>query len=237
VILIAVAAAVVVVVAAVVTWLLVRDEKTDRPAASAPSTSPAASKGTQVITAVAVDASGHPANGYREAPVTQAPGNVIKVSGCSASPAAVAADIYSCAPTAAGADVCWPAPPGSLLCLNDPWKQELHRVTTGPLPQVQPTPAPAPFALQLEDGTQCRLRNGGAWGGRDDGLVGAYGCGTGNPVVLVEQSAHSSLSAIDQSKPLWTVKVGSLGAGDAHLPPPQTRIVTTAWFAGNAGGA
>lgn len=60
----------------------------------------------------------------------------------------VAVDIYYCAPNAAGADVCWPSTPGTLLCLDDPWNKGLRRVAyTDPLPHVQPTPTPAPFAL------------------------------------------------------------------------------------------
>jgi hypothetical protein len=184
---------------------------------------------------VAVDANGQPVNGYRQLPVSQDPSDVNDVSGCEASPAAVSADIYYCAPTAAGADVCWPAGPGTLLCLNDPWHKELYRVAyTDPLPHVQQPATPEPFALLLDDGTQCRLRNGGAWGGRDDGLVGAYGCPNETPAVLVSDSAEGAAPAIDRSQPLWTVKVGPLGSGDAHLPPPQTRAVTTVWFAGTS---
>ena len=217
------------------TWLLLHYDVQGRPPAPQHG-SPSASGTTQVITVVAVDAGGHPANGYREVRPTQDPGHVAQVFGCEVSPAAVAGDIYDCAPSAAGADVCWPSPPGSLLCLDYSWDQGLHRVSvTDPLPHVQPTATPAPFALLLDDGTRCRLRNGGAWGGRDDGLVGAYACPDGKLSVLVATTPHAE--AIDRSRPLWTVKVGSLGAGDAHLPPPQTHTVTTAWLAGTAGPA
>jgi hypothetical protein len=48
-------------------------------------------------------------------------------------------------------------------------------------------------------------------------------------VFLVAASAWVLL-AIDRSQPLWTVKVGSLGGVEPHLPPPQTRTVTTAWL-------
>jgi hypothetical protein len=237
-IIIAVAAVVVLVVAAA-TWLLLHYHVVGRPVVASPQhTSPAAPNGTQVVTVVAVDASGHPANGYREVLPTQDPGNVAQVSGCAVSPAAVAGDIYYCGPNAAGADVCWPSTPGSLLCLDDPWHKELHRVAyTDPLPHLQPAATPAPFALLLDDGTQCRLRNGGAWGGRDDGLAGAYGCPNANLAVLVSMRPQAGSSAIDRSQPLWTVQLGSLGSGDPHLPPPQTHTVTTAWFAGTAGPA
>ncbi|MCV7096026.1 hypothetical protein [Mycobacterium kubicae] len=194
------------------------------------SSSTTAPKGTQIITVVAVDGTGKPANGYQE--LVSAPVNAADVFGCVASPAAVAADIYSCAPSAAAADVCWPSTPGTLLCVDDPWAKGLHRVTTAPLGRVQPPPTPSPFALLLDDGTQCRLRNGGAWGGRDDGLVGAYGCPNETPAVLVPVRPDGKASAIDRSKALWTVEVGSLGSGEPRLPPPETRSVVTAWFAG-----
>ena len=180
---------------------------------------------TRVITAVAV-AKGQPVNGYREVP----PGNANDVFDCDASPAAVDSDIYRCAPSAAGASVCWPSTSGTLLCGADPWDRELHRVSyTDPLPAVQPKTTPIPFALLLDDGTQCRMRNGGAWGGRGDGLEFAYGCSGGSAVLAPRDL---DLAAIfDRSHPLWMVMVGPLSSGD--LAPPQTHTVTTAWFAGN----
>jgi hypothetical protein len=183
---------------------------------------------TQVITDVAVDAAGQPINGYRE---MSSQGNVAQVNQCpTSSPAAVSNDIYQCYPTAAGADVCWPAGPGSLLCANDPWARELHRVQyPGVLPDVSPPATPEPFALVLDDGTRCRLRNGGAWGAGPDGYVGAYGC---EPPAKFDVLGLPNASAIDRSAPVWTVKVGVLGTPGTPLPPPQTRNVTTAWLAG-----
>jgi hypothetical protein len=102
---------------------------------------------------------------------------------------------------------------------------------------VHPTASPDPFALALDDGTHCLLRNGGAWGARADGYVGVYGCGGGgsDPSVLWLPSQGPG-SCIDRSSPVWTVKVGHLGAPGAVLPPPQTRAVTSAWFAGGRAG-
>jgi hypothetical protein len=193
---------------------------------------PAQPPATQVVTAVAVGANGEPTNGYQEAPPL---GNVTSVVDCStSSPSAVHADIYYCSPTAASADVCWPSSdPESLLCLDDPWDKRMHRVTySGPLPQVQPPAVADPFALQLDDGTRCRLRNGGAWGGRQDGYYGVYGCGGAGPSLAV--LALGGGPAIDRSAPAWTVKVGPLGTPDQQFAPPQVHSVTTAWFAGAA---
>lgn len=224
--------AVVVSIVGVATWLLVRfDLMPDTDAGSLHTT---AANGTQVVVVIAVDANGQPVGDFRLVSAAPGPGAVPEVSGCATSPAAVGDDIYYCAPNAAGADVCWPSTPGSLLCLNDPWDKGLHRVTyTPPLPRVKPPATPEPFALLLDDGTQCRLRNGGAWGGRDDGLVGAYGCPNANLAVLVPQQREGNASPIDRSQSMWTVKIGSLGGPGAHLPPPQTHSVKTAWFAGS----
>ena len=115
------------------------------------------------------------------------------------------------------------------MCGDDPWDRELHRVAyTDTLPAVQPPATPLPFGLLLDDGTECRLRNGGAWGGRDDGLYPAYGWSPGQNIAVLE---GTTVPAVDRAHPLWTVKVGAYGAG--HFPPPQTHTVTTAWFAGN----
>ncbi|OBH35835.1 hypothetical protein A5692_11235 [Mycobacterium sp. E342] len=191
---------------------------------------------TQVITTVAVGPAGQPINGYKESPPE---GNVVVVDDCStASPSAVADDVYYCSPSAAGAGTCWPSTPGSLLCVDDPWQQRLHRVSYGgPLPPVRPSATPDPFALTLDDGTHCLLRNGGAWGGRADGYVGVYGCGDphANLAVLWLPSQGAG-SCIDRSSAVWTVKVGQLGAPNAALPPPQTRAVASAWLAGGKAG-
>ncbi len=188
---------------------------------------------TQVITAVTVGPNGEPINGYQVAPSQSNVDNVVDCT--TASPAAVADDIYYCSPSAAGADVCWPSTPGSLLCGDDPWNRELHRVTyPDPLPHVQPVAAPQPYALQLDDNTHCLLRNGGAWGGRQDGYVGAYICGaaSANLAVLVLPS-QGATAAIDRSMPAWTVKTGQLGSPTGVFPPPQMHTVTSAWFAGD----
>lgn len=188
---------------------------------------------TQVITLVPVGPNGEPINAFREAPPQSNVNNVVDCT--TSSPAAVADDIYSCSPSAASADVCWPSIPGSLLCVDDPWDMELYRVSySDQLPHVEPVTQPRPLALLLDDNTQCLLRNGGAWGGRQDGYVGAYSCGpvNSNLAVLVQPS-QGATAVIDRSMPAWTVKVGPLGSPTAEFPPPQTHTVATAWFAGD----
>jgi hypothetical protein len=184
---------------------------------------------TQVITAVAVGPTGQPINGYQEA---HSESEGFTVSDCTTpSPSAVADNIYYCSPSAASAGTCWPSTPGSLLCDDDPWDKTLHRVTYGgQLPPVQPAATTDPFALVLTGGIRCLLRNGGAWGGRDDGYVGVYGCnGPGSESSVLWLPSEGAGTCIDRSAPVWTVKVGELD----NSSPPQTRAVTTAWFAGN----
>jgi hypothetical protein len=191
---------------------------------------------TQVITVMAVGPAGQPINGYRVAP---GPDNVGQASDCAQpSPSAVADNVYYCSPSAAGAGTCWPSTPGSLLCVDNPWDMQMHRVSfDGHLPPVHPTADPDPFALTLDDGTRCLLRNGGAWGGRADGYVGVYGCGgAGSDLAVLWLPSQGTGSCIDRSSSAWTVKVGRLGAPDAVLPPPATRGVTAAWFAGGRAG-
>jgi len=184
---------------------------------------------TQVITAVAVGPDGQAINGYREAP---SQGNVTAVNDCNTpSQSAVANNIYYCSPSAAGAGTCWASTPGSLLCVDNPWDKRLHRVTYGgPLPPVQPRAVPEPFAMALDDGTRCLIRNGGAWGGRADGYVGTYGCGD---LAVLWLPSRGPGTCIDRSTPAWTVQIGPVGTPTTNFPPPQTHAVTTAWFAGD----
>jgi hypothetical protein len=119
--------------------------------------------------------------------------------------------------------------------VDNPWDKRLHRVTyDGQLPPVQPTASPDPFALVLDDRTRCLLRNGGAWGGRDDGYVGVYWCGDpGANLSVLGLPSQGAGTCIDRSAPAWSVKVGQLGTPESHFPPPQSRAVTSVWFAGN----
>lgn len=191
---------------------------------------------TQVITVMAVGPGGEAINGYK---VASGPGNVGQASDCSEpSPSTVADNVYYCSPSAAGAGTCWPSTPGSLLCVDNPWDMQIHRVMfDGQLPPVHPTATPDPFALTLDDGTRCLLRNGGAWGGRADGYTGVYGCGgAGSDLAVLWLPSQGAGSCIDRSSSAWTVKVGRLGAPDAVLPPPATRTATEAWFAGGRAG-
>lgn len=182
--------------------------------------------GTEVINVVAVDAAGQPTNGYHENTGGQpAPGDCTDPS-----PAAVSGGIYRCWPAADGADVCWPAAGLDLLCLNDPWSQELHRIrANAALPTVSAPAHPTPVALELDDGAHCRLRNGGAWGHRADDLVAYYGCAGGDNLTVL---APTESDPIDRSAAVWTVKVGPDQAPES-APPPVSRQVRTAWFAGN----
>jgi hypothetical protein len=152
----------------------------------------------------------------------------VQVRAAAPAAGAVSPNIYMCYPNASGADLCWPSPPASMLCLNDPWDKELRRFSfdTSSLPAVQPVTSPLPFAVLVDDGTRCRIMTGGARGGRPDRLIPAHICGqTGSALSILMEPNDSD--ALDRSQPLWTARVADAGS------PPQTHTVTTAWFAGN----
>ena len=204
------------------------------PVPPAPATTTAEPAGTDAITAAAVDQRGQPTNGYREGPSAN-----VSLSACSLpSPAAVSQDIYTCYPFSADADVCWPSPPGSMLCMTNPWDKELRRFTydirTLPTvtPTVRPPTTPQPFAITLDNGAHCKLLMGGTRG-RSDGYLLAYTCGPDlgpqpGPDLTASVLADSGNpdGAINRSLPLWTVTYERPGY------PSETRTVTTAWFAG-----
>ena len=85
------------------------------------------------------------------------------------------------------------------------------------------------MALELADGaSKCRLRNGGAWGGRADNYVGDYSCDRSDEVVLVKDDQYQ---VVTKSGPVWTVLVGHLGNADEVFPAPKKVRVVTAYFA------
>ena len=183
---------------------------------------------TQVVTLVAIDSSGNPINGFT-VPDPQ-PVARLDCSGEAPSRSAPAGGIYHCGASADSADVCWPMPSGTeLRCGDDPWQRRLRAYTADPsLQPIGKTTSPEPWGLELADGQQCRIRVGGAWGGRSDGLVGAYSCTGTNDVVL---QAPNAPSAVDTSTPAWHVRIGALGSGNPDLPPPAVVAVHTAYFA------
>jgi pimeloyl-ACP methyl ester carboxylesterase len=185
---------------------------------------------TKVVTVVPVDRNGNPAPGYT---VVNDGGPVDCGSPTSyQSPAAVTTGIVYCFPTAAAADICWPEPDDlTILCGGYPWDGQLHRNTaTSPITPVTAATDPQPWALELADGTRCRLRNGGAWAGRSDGLVGAYSCDPTNEVVLTATDPNAE--TIDKATPQWTVQVGVLDDRQTGSPPPRAVAVRVAYFAG-----
>ncbi|MGW0635886.1 hypothetical protein [Nocardia salmonicida] len=201
--------------------------------AGAPSSAPASTVprppvATDVVSLVAVDAAGRPADGFALTGPT--PVGTLDCSYMSPSRSATTAGIYECGASADSANVCWAAPDrASLLCANDPWQRGLRLYTVSPpVADIGKTASPEPWALELADGRHCRIRVGGAWGGRSDGLVGAYSCDGGNDVVLQPSTART---AIDTSTSTWLVEVGPLGSGAPDFPAPATVAVRTAYFA------
>jgi hypothetical protein len=190
-----------------------------------PRAAPTRTVKTTVITIVGVNASGGPAPGFH----VETTGD--EVNTCNSSPASHDPGIVACAPSAAGADVCWVQPDRStLLCGGMPWEKTLYQhrsdqpVSTASAADYEVSP----WGLELAGGLKCRLRNGGSWGGRADGYVGAYSCGNDTQYVL----ATANEPMIDQTKPQWTVKVGQLGGDGDTFPPPRPVVVTTAYYAG-----
>ncbi|WP_196249893.1 esterase/lipase family protein [Rhodococcoides fascians] len=182
---------------------------------------------TDVVEEVAVESNGQPADGYRIV------GDSGEVDCYDASLAAIDDGIHRCSPTASGADICYEAGGRDLLCAESPWGKELRRAQAAePLSRVAPLPDRRPWGLELADGTQCRIRNGGSWPGRDDDLVGAYAC-DGETFVLSDGESP----IVDSSQAVWTVRMGGLGDIDEWFPEPTPTAITRAWFAATGSGS
>ncbi|MCG8917498.1 hypothetical protein L6E12_17070 [Actinokineospora sp. PR83] len=185
---------------------------------------------TTVRNVTPVDEAGNPAPGYT---VTDEPDEIdCSVNGASyPSPASVGKNIVTCSPGAASVDVCWAQPDRyTALCAWDPREKTLrrHRSTT-PLFPVGPAEDPAPWAIDLDNGDKCRIRNGGSWPGRSDDLVGAYACSGQDNVVLAPQAGDAP--TIDKTAGAWTVQYGVLDDKASGSPAPETVGVRVAYFA------
>src|SRR5690349_17785639 len=150
--------------------------------------------------------------------------------------------VRSCGATADSADACWPAADGSnVLCVLDPFAKVVSRIgATGLTTPRKPLTGDAvPFALVLDDGTQCRVRIGGAWDRPDDhpDWVGYYGCRANSSLRAPDSfiavwgpggEEHADDSGIDKGFGGWSVTVGP---AHGHL---DTRRVTKAFYVGVA---
>ncbi|MGO9152612.1 serine/threonine-protein kinase [Mycobacterium sp.] len=190
--------------------------------AALPPQAPRRAAETDIKTTTAV-VNGQPANGFHEVanPNADLPLNCEQTS-----LAAVTANVYYCNPNSASADICWSAPPTSMLCLDNPWDKELRQfpLSTPYLRPVQHGIDPWPYALELDDGTRCRA----VTGMRDmqpNGDTSVHNCGAAQSGYVVLMSRDSS-NPINRASPIWTVKAGLLGS------VAQIHTVTTAWFAG-----
>lgn len=152
------------------------------------------------------------------------------------SPSAVGPGTHGCGDTTDSCQAAFTSAkhPGLVLCLYGAWDTVLHARKAQGLPG-HPAAAPAtpePLGLELVDGTRWWRRIGGAWGGRADDYVGAYGCASpscgpaGKDIVVLVKDQP----AVDRSTPVWTVKVGELGDPSKSYPPPVTVGVWAAWF-------
>jgi hypothetical protein len=83
------------------------------------------------------------------------------------------------------------------------------------------------LGLELDDGEQCLIRDGGAWSMRDGhpGWHGSYGCTRG-----VLWAPTDSSSGLDRSTRLWQVVEGD-ASGHGTL---STRHVLVAYFVATA---
>ncbi len=181
---------------------------------------------TEVVAVSAVDSSGEPLPGW----TPQNPARtVIDCRYPYPAASSTGIDIVQCGSTVDGAHTCWIADDRrSLTCAIDVWDEKFlqYRVAS-PLAPVPAATDPQPEWIELDDGTRCSMRHGGAWGGRADGLVGMYSCSGTSSVVLTGRDGPG----IDRSTPKWTVEVGELGDPDEQFPPPTTRGVVRAYFA------
>ncbi len=177
-----------------------------------------------VIVLEPVDAQGNIQSGWVQD--SNRSGDRIDCSFGSASRYDKTAGVRSCGGTADSGDACWTAGDAEhVLCLTDPFSNVVYLVGAQGLgtPRKSLTEDPAPFALLLDDGTQCRARIGGAWSSQQErpDWVGHYGCDDsavwGPPGEGIKKGFGG-----------WTVEVGP---ADGHL---TTRKVTKAYFVGVA---
>ncbi|MEU7143532.1 hypothetical protein ABZ942_29110 [Nocardia sp. NPDC046473] len=178
----------------------------------------------KITTLTPFDAQGAPTTGWE---VDDKAGSTpIDCSYNEPSPSASTDNILLCAPSAAAADSCTTVPTKpTALCLIDPFNNHLTRyaTTTVRTGVVHAPQTPQPIALILDNGTKCRLRNGGSWSSPEANptYVGYYFCpGNGFQAIWAPPSGP----AITQQPTGWTVQLG------AERGPLTQHQVTEAFY-------
>jgi hypothetical protein len=195
----------------------------DIPSTATPSSSGDPTRPTEVVNVVAVDGGGNPAPGF-----TVVDGG--KTQNCYRALAAVDGGVVTCSGSTLD-PVCWVTPVRSVvLCGNTFKDKELRRVVVeGPV-ETREWTTPRPWGLKLADGKEC-FPHDQSQGRRADGLIGFYVCQEDRDNSVHYLLGRETEPFIDRTKPVWTVRVGDLGASSDEFPPPAEMRVVTAYFA------
>lgn len=147
------------------------------------------------------------------------------------SPGAVSNNIEFCTPSAAYAVACWKsATPRQVLCSRDPSSDQVYslpRTGTFASTGLAGTRNRAPLMIVLGNGSTCSIRDGGAWSSlkAHPNWFGTYSCSGNTAVWSPPKATHSG---INESRPAWTVHVGSISGNG----PVTVRTVRKAYFVG-----
>jgi hypothetical protein len=166
---------------------------------------------TQKIVLRPVTSIGHVASGYT---MKNVPGrHLLDCSGDEVSPVAVNNGIFACSPSAAYAVACWHASSAHhVLCYQNPFGTKVDRyAANAPAHAKFPREAKEPFALVLDDGNQCTIRDGGAWPSptQHPKWVGYYSC-TGKDSAVWASLQRSKTGGINEAHARWTVYTGKV---------------------------
>lgn len=147
------------------------------------------------------------------------------------SPGAVSSNIEFCTPSAAYAVACWKsATPRQVLCSRDPRSGRVFSLPrTGSFAStgLAGRSKRAPLMIVLGNGKTCSIRDGGAWSSlkAHPNWFGTYSCSGETAVWSPPKATHSG---INESRPTWTVHVGSISGNG----PVTIRTVRRAYFVG-----
>jgi lipoprotein len=146
---------------------------------------------------------------------------------------ALRGNVYSCSPSYLVADACWRAPIiGQIYCAEFPWGGVVKTYLLSEnknLPELisNPDSIPIPWGIELETGLRCRIRSGGGWNTRKDGLIPYYRCDDDSNFIVGESPA----SIFNKDSIIWTAKIATTGnLEDSNIEPKKIKI-SKAWFA------
>ncbi|MDO4631855.1 MAG: hypothetical protein Q4A82_06190 [Corynebacterium sp.] len=145
--------------------------------------------------------------------------------------------IVQCGPTFESYPVCYKTTERGALwvyCARDPEVRELYKYPLAEVTKSFTASKARPWKIELEDGTKCTVRQGGAGGTATDGRISTYNCTGTTKKHVVSLPRDMGSTGIKTTGAVWYAQMGEVGNPGDKLPDVEGVAIKKAYFAAYA---